>query len=90
MIGILMLEDVLRDSVDSLESRLLVKLISECRTVETVDSKISRISYKRASWETLDELIEVSLGSLVILVLIVAQAPVISYCVITFCTVGQH
>ena len=85
-----MLKDILRDDVYGLVCRSLIKFITESRSVKTVDPQICGIGNERTSWKARDELFEIGFGRVIILVLIIAQAPILSDGIITFRTVGEH
>ena len=83
-------QHILRNGGKSLVGRSLVELISQGRAIETVQTEESCILSKRTARIALHKLLEVCLSSVVILEVVVAQTPVISYCIISLCAVSKH
>ena len=90
MLIIRLFAKVLRHCVQRGVSRGLIQFVAQSRTVEAVDAQETRVGSERAAGIDFEEALEIGLGSVVVLLAVVAQPPVVAHCVILFRALGVH
>ena len=88
--GLRILKDIFGNGSERLVGRSLVEFVPQGRTIETVQAEESSLLSKRTARITLHELLEIGLCSVVVLEVVVAQAPVISYGVISLGSICKY
>ena len=81
---------VLRHCVQCGVGRGLIQFVAQSRTVEAVDAQETRVGSERTAWIDFEEALEIGLGSVVVLLTVVAQAPVVAHGVVLFRALGVH